>query len=169
MKAKLIIDGKEIEVEISDEQAKALTEKPKKKTGYERVERGRIYYRADYLGIVIKESDNRCYYDEDCYNTANYYADKTLAENNARADKLFRQLRRFAVEHREKAIDWNDKNQPKYSIVFDCIRKKTYIGKYWDIHMFKTIYFDSEEAARLASETFKDELMWYFTEYKDSL
>lgn len=31
------------------------------------------------------------------------------------------------------------------------------------------IYFDSGEAAQLAIETFHDELIWYFTEYKDSL
>ena len=31
------------------------------------------------------------------------------------------------------------------------------------------IYFDSQETAGRVIEEFKDELTWYFTEYKDSL
>ena len=31
------------------------------------------------------------------------------------------------------------------------------------------IYFDSVQIAQLAINTFHDELVWYFTEYKDSL
>ena len=34
---------------------------------------------------------------------------------------------------------------------------------------FGGIYFDTAEAANLAISTFRDELIWYFTEYKDSL
>jgi hypothetical protein len=30
-------------------------------------------------------------------------------------------------------------------------------------------YFDSEQTARLAIDAFYNELIWYFTEYKDSL
>lgn len=37
MKAKLLIDGKEIEVEISEEEYKKLQPSEEKKTGYERV------------------------------------------------------------------------------------------------------------------------------------
>ena len=32
-----------------------------------------------------------------------------------------------------------------------------------------TILFDSEETAQAAIDEFHDELIWYFTEYKDSL
>ena len=35
--------------------------------------------------------------------------------------------------------------------------------------LFGGIYFDTESAVSLAIETFHDELIWYFTEYKDSL
>ena len=80
-----------------------------------------------------------------------------------------RQLRRFAVEHREQEIDWNSKVQNKFSILYDysdneiAVERDIY-GRYYGI-----VYFDSIETARLAIETFHDELIWYFTEYKDSL
>ena len=34
---------------------------------------------------------------------------------------------------------------------------------------FGAIYFDSKETANAAIDEFHDELIWYFTEYKDSL
>lgn len=80
-----------------------------------------------------------------------------------------RQLRRFSVEHREKEINWNDKAQEKYHIYYHhdskCIC--TEINYSW--HYMYVVYFDSKETAQLAIDTFHDELMWYFTEYKDSL
>ena len=34
---------------------------------------------------------------------------------------------------------------------------------------YNTIYFDSEKVANNAIMLYRDELIWYFTEYKDSL
>lgn len=34
---------------------------------------------------------------------------------------------------------------------------------------FGHILFDTADTVKLAIETFHDELIWYFTEYKDSL
>ena len=95
MKAKLIIEGKEIEVEISEEEYKKIQPSEEKKTGYERVSELDIYFYANSGGYV--ETACEYYYDVDneYYESANYYSDKTVAENNARADKLMRQLRRF--------------------------------------------------------------------------
>lgn len=102
------------------------------------------------------------------YDTANYYSFPTVAENNARADKLMRQLRRFAVEHRENEIDWND-NSRKYCIYNEGNTNNLKIDYCFRIRYPGCIYFDTPEAARFAIETFNDELIWYFTEYKDSL
>lgn len=172
MKAKIIFDGKEMEIDITENfslELKSCLPEEKKKTGYERVLEYETYYIVDETGVVDNDDEYMRPADSDYYENANYYSNRTIAENNARADRLYRQLRRFAVEHREKAIDWNDEEQAKYSIVFNNIKKKIYIEKDWAMHMFKAIYFDSEETAHLAIDTFKDELMWYFTEYKDSL
>ena len=169
MKAKLIIEGKEIEIEISEEEYKKLQPPEEKKTGYERVsENGKYFYE---FGKGDVESDIEDYYDIDneYYESANYYSDKTVAENNARADKLMRQLRRFAVEHRKYKANFNSINATRFYIIYQCeINEiKPYHTSY--AIYFGAIYFDSEETAQAAIDEFHDELMWYFTEYKDSL
>ena len=55
------------------------------------------------------------------YNNGNYYNDETIVENNARADKLFRCLRRWQAAN-DKAIsisDWKNDNIFKYHIEYD--------------------------------------------------
>ena len=102
------------------------------------------------------------------YDTANYYSSQTVAENNACADELMRQLRRFAVEHRKNEIDWND-DSCKYYISNEGNTNNLNIDSCYRTRYPGCVYFDTPEAAKLAIETFKDELIWYFTEYKDSL
>lgn len=165
MKAKLIINNQEIEIEISDEEYKKL--QPEKKTGYERVENKEFYW-ATGDGDVYGSNDN-CEDNIYSYDAANYYSDQTVAKNNARADKLMRQLRRFAVEHREKEIDWNDGDQKKYFIYYRYAVNKVDIEINYEWRIAGLSYFDSQETAQLAIDTFHDELIWYFTEYKDSL
>ena len=169
MKAKLIIEDKEIEVEISEEEYKKLQPSEEKKTGYERVPKNGKYFYEFGKGDV--ESDIEDYYDIDneYYESANYYSDKTVAENNARADKLMRQLRRFSVEHRGCGVDFNDTNTKQYCIYYDYGNNTLGTAFTLCARVFGVIYFDSEETAQAAIDTFHDELIWYFTEYKDSL
>jgi hypothetical protein len=168
MLAKLIVEGKEFPIEIQDPRLKELL-MPKKKTGYERVERNEEYYYIDCDNDVNASHEGRLCGDKDSYENANYYSDYTIAENNARADKLMRQLRRFAVEHRDNKVDWTNANQRKYFI--DYNNSNDELGAAYSVlhNYFGVIYFDTEKAAKLAIETFHDELIWYFTEYKDSL
>lgn len=167
MKAKLIVEGKEFPIEIQDQELQKLL--ASRKTGYERVDESQKYWYQASSGNVERKSNMRDNVDAMYYSNANYYSDETVARNNARADNLMRQLRRFAVEHREQEIDWNSKGQNKFSILYDysdneiAVERDIY-GRYHGI-----VYFDSIETARLAIETFHDELIWYFTEYKDSL
>lgn len=174
MKATLRIptDGgyKDIEVDITEEELAKLAEppKPSKLTGYERGDEDDLYFYDTCDGDVGRSTENMVEYDNAYYNVANYYWSRELAENNARADKLMRQLRRFAVEHREHKIDWEDTDQSKWSISFNHNRNKLYIYELCS-SIFGVTYFDSKEAAQAAIDTFHDELIWYFTEYKDSL
>ena len=169
MKAKLIIEGKEIEVEISEEEYKKLQPSEEKKTGYERVAEESDYFYANSRGYVETDSENCYSIDGDHYKSANYYSDKTVAENNARADKLMRQLRRFAVEHREHEVNPNDTNTKKHCIYYDYGNNTLGTAFTLCAKTFGTIFFDSEETAQAAIDEFRDELIWYFTEYKDSL
>ena len=167
MNAKLIVEGKEFDIQIMDPELQKLI-KPPKKTGYERSDLHGDYWTDGGDGSVSVESEDSFSVDDGIYNAANYYSDKTVAENNARADTLMRQLRRFAVEHREKEFDWNTSEH------------KWYIGYYYrsnELSVYNcctaksagVIYFDSKATAELAITTFRDELTWLFTEYKDSL
>ena len=169
MKAKLIIEDKEIEVEISEEEYKKLQPSEEKKTGYERVPESDIYFYAHSGGYVGTASEDYCNIDNEYYELANYYSDKTVAENNARADNLMRQLRRFSVEHRGHEVDFNSTETAKHYIFYDCIHNELDITFTFFARVFGMVYFDSEETARAAIDEFRDELIWYFTEYKDSL
>ena len=169
MKAKLIIEDKEIEIEISEEEYKKLQLSEEKKTGYERVPKSDIYYYANPKGDVDTTIED-CYdVDNECYESANYYSSAVVAENNARADKLMRQLRRFSVEHRKRGIDFNSTETEKHYIYYDCVRDELRTTYTFYAGVFGVIYFDSEETANAAIDKFHDELIWYFTEYKDSL
>ena len=169
MKAKLIIEGKEIEVEISEEECKKIQPPEEKKTGYERVPESDVYFYANSRGYVETCTEDYYSVDNEYYESANYYSDKTVAENNTRADKLMRQLRRFAVEHRECGVNFNDINTAKFYIYYDYTNYKLEPASVFSAEVFGTIHFDSKEATQAAIDEFHDELIWYFTEYKDSL
>ena len=169
MKAKLIIEGKEIEIEISEEEYKKLQSPEEKKTGYERVPESDVYFYT-YPSGCVEITCETCYdIDDECYESANYYSDKTVAENNARADKLVRQLRRFAVEHRECGVNFNDTNTEKYYVYYDYKNDELGASFVRRTRDFGVIHFDSEETAQAAIDEFRKELIWYFTEYKNSL
>ena len=165
--AKLIVDGKELEVLISEETLEKLTNKGI--TGYERVRYGSTYY-TDSCGVVktFVECTENSEFDEEVYKSGNYYSDPDVAVSNIRADNLMRQLRRFAVENRKTDIDWSGK-QYKYYLYYDCLHKIIDIGATTCWRNFGQIYFDTKEMTELAIEKYKDELLWYFTEYHDSL
>ena len=169
MKAKLIIEDKEIEIEISEEEYKKLQPSEEKETGYERVTESDIYFYANTKGYAETACED-CYdVDNEYYESANYYSDKTVAENNARADKLMRQLRRFAVEHRGRGINFNNANTGKYYVWYNYGSAELGVSSVFWSKVFGVIYFDSKETADAAIDEFHDELVWYFTEYKDSL
>ena len=168
MIAKLIIDGKEFPIEIQDSELQKLVAS-KKQTGYERVELDERFYSVRADNSIFAPIDGRFLDHDAYYDTANYYSSQTVAENNARADKLMRQLRRFAVEHRKSELNWSITAQNKYYIFYDRRDNKFYIDYVLAYKNFGAIYFDTKEVAESALSTFKDELTWYFTEYKDSL
>ena len=165
MKAKLIIDKKEIEIEISEEELNKIRANSKI-TGYERVKDNETYYTTTNDGNVNSWVECCRITDDGNYNGADYYSNRTLAQNNARADKLMRQLRRFAAEHREKDINYT---HVVYEICYSHDNAKIKIEDIYDYKYVGTIPFDDRKTAELAIKTFKDELLWYFTEYKDSL
>ena len=169
MKATLIINNKELEIEISEAELEKLQAAPKEHTGYERVPENNTLYYACSNGDVEWAQN---FYDDlatDYYNTANYYSSLSVAENNARADQLMRQLRRFAVENRKPGINFNNTTVDKFYIFYDYEDNELRLNFTSYSKVCGVIYFDSREATQAAIDEFHDELIWYFTEYKDSL
>lgn len=167
MKAKLIVEGKEFDIDILDPELQKLV-KPQKKTGYERVGYMDCFHSVYGDGHIGKDEDARGGFSQHRYDIANYYSDKIVAENNARADRLMRQLRRFAVEHREKEINWNNRFGLSF-IGFGIDNNDLIVLNVGWARYAGQVVFDSANTAQEAINTFHDELIWYFTEYKDSL
>lgn len=180
MKVELKANGKNVQVEMTEEQLKetVLFEQLKKlglieeqRTGYERVEKSETYYVIDteYNSMLkIIEFNNQK--DEQCYNTGNYYSNKTIAENNARADRLFRQLRQWQAQN-DKAISakaWKDGTSCFYNIRYNYWLDMPYVNMD-NYRGLNNVYFTSEEKAEEAIKIFRNELNWYFTEYQQRL
>ena len=173
MQVTISANGKNIKAEISEEQAKILgLAEDKPKTGYERMEKGEKYYVIDteYNGMLnITEFNDQ--EDERCFNAGNYYSDKTIAENNARADRLQRCLRQWQAQN-DKPIsmsDWKNDNILKYYVDYDCFNELFFVTHAVRRRSLNNIYFTSEEKAKEAAGVFKDELLWYFVEYQQRL
>lgn len=169
------------DTEVSEMELKEILdaeEKAKKKTGYERVEKGEFYYAISSLKEVMSFSDGNFSDGNflECntkkrLEVASYFNDENLAKNIARAERLKYQLRRYAALNGgiPSKDDWNDCEIFKYSVA--CNYKKneiyaTYISTQRDSFQ---IYFKDIKACKKAIETFKEELTWYFTEFEEQL
>ena len=182
MKVTINANGKTVQAEISEGQLKelGLVEQLKKlglledkpKTGYERVKKGEMYYVIDTeYNSMLKITEFNDKEDEQCYNTGNYYNDKIIAENNARADRLLRQLRQWQAAN-DKSIsekDWNDESKKKWFVAYSYGAEKLYADYYYIMRLPNTIHFATKEKAEEAIEVFRDELIWYFVEYQQRL
>lgn len=171
MQVELKANGKTVQVEMTEEQAKILgLAEERSRTGYERVEVEETYYLVDVDDEITNMKHNG-QLDRDCYDVGNYYSNKTIAENNARADRLLRQLRQWQAQN-DKAIsisDWKNENIFKYHIEYDCFNDFPFVVYTTRFRTPNTIYFTSGEKAEGAIEVFKDELKWYYTKYQQRL
>ena len=182
MKVTINANGKTVQVEISEGQLKelGLVEQLKKlglledkpRTGYEGREEcnNKKHYFVNTIDLVI-EDENTVLFDQNRYDVGNYYSDKTIAENNARADRLLRQLRQWQAQN-DKPIsmsDWKNDNISKYYVDYDCFHELFFVTYAVRRRSLNNIYFTSDEKAKEAIEVFRDELLWYFTEYQQRL
>ena len=170
MQAKLIVDGKEYIYEISEKELEDLNRKyVDKPTGYEKAtnEADEVCYVTATGQICILHEGQSPLSSSTIYTNANYYTSKRLAEANSRADNLYRCLRRFAAEHREHPITWNPKGS--YAIRYDHYENEILVDYTESFQDYGNIYFNTREIAEKAIEIYRCELIWYFTEYKDSL
>lgn len=157
MKATLTYEGKTVEVEIDEKEARKIFDKPKK-TGWERVGRREKYrFLSYYIDEGMVEDNLR-------YQKGFYFSDEQLANDQLRAISLWMRIKRWAAEHCDPA-EWDDPmGEQKWHIYYDvdtdCIRCS------WTRNMrcLFGVYFDTEEHAEQCIDEFSDDLTWYFAE-----
>ena len=174
MKATISANGKTIKTEITEEQAKELGLIAKKKTGYERVEYRDEYYSVNVLGGVDDTCDVGLITDKAAYFDGNYYSDEKITENNAKADRLLRKLRQWQALN-DEPISKKDCDKEKWTISYNYCKDSSGhdigLEPRWllKIHNFGIVFFSTQEKVEEAIEVFRDELLWYFTEYQQRL
>lgn len=172
MKIQINIDGKSIQAEISEEQLKELgLVEDKPKTGYERVDEDESYFVDDTINDGHEVLGGRTLVNNLYYINGNYYNDKSIVENNARADRLLRRLRQWQASH-DRAItlkDWKNTNISKYKIKYSYTDDCVFACEEYGWRELNVVYFSSTEKAEQAIEAFKHELFWYYTEYMQRL
>lgn len=166
MKATLTVNGNSIDIELNAEQYEKLFPEEKKKTGYERVKLGScLYHYIDSNCEASFEFDTNYKGNNQRYNCANYFSDQEVANNMARAQRLWNQIHRRAVELCEPVCV--SKAGTIYQIVFIAMNNNIVPWARYDTRAFGTVWFDTEEHCQQTINEFYDELLWYFTEFKD--
>lgn len=171
MKCKLIKpDGEQVEVRMIEEIEKARV----KGTGWgntAEMNTGDCYRFIDEGGVLDYEEFSNIRSDKLFFERANFFEfskdGEELAENIARAQNLWRNLQRWQALN-DEPINWkNDKR--KYFIIYDYETQRLYIDTKVDFSMFMGVFFNTEEICQKAIETFKDELLWFFNEFRNRM
>lgn len=117
MKAKLILNNKEYEVEVSEEQVKEI-EKPKYKRW--RAEKGGKYYFLDGSCSVVYMVDYYIESDRKRYEVGNYFKTKEEAEFRRQQLLYLQQYRDFIGEDLPTGDDFKNEDVEKYYAYYDC-------------------------------------------------
>ena len=131
------------------------------KNPYKRVDIDERYYFVSEGGRVKYFKDLNDNYDDDKFNTLNYFNNKNYAEYVAFKENLMRKMDKFAWEHNAKVINWYDCST-KYYIKFSIDDNELIVD--WNrVYKSNNVYFTSREIAEKALEKFKDDLMKLYT------
>lgn len=156
--ATLTLNGKTYEVQLTDEQVIEI-ENPIKVTGFEKAETDSCYFCENSRGYKEFFGEHGMKYDNDRYETANYYTNESLAEWCIRNDTLNRKMRRWAAEHNTEPINLKDDSRKSVILyngehcVVDWIRNE-------HLQSLAFVYFNSDKIAQEAIEEFGDEIKW---------
>lgn len=116
MKAKLILNNKEYEVEVSEEQIKEI-EKPKYKRW--RAEKGEGYFYISSDGTIYKNKEFEDFIDNFLYNTDNYFKTEEGAEFRKQQALYLQQYKDYLGDDLVTEDDWKNPNIFKYKAYFD--------------------------------------------------
>ena len=165
MKAKLILNNKEYEVELKEEQVKEI-EKPKYKRW--RADKGEKYYFLSDLGEILSAIDCRDKSDNFLYNTDNYFKTEEGVEFCKKQLLYIQQYKDFLGEDLVTEDDWKDNDILKYYAYYDYDSNIVDIdgGIYFKFQ--GTIYSKSKEKIeKFIKEIGEDNFKKYILEVKE--
>ena len=122
------------------------------------------YYTISTKGKIGSYSFCNDDFDKEIIDFGNYFKTQEEAERKRFEIKLHRQLELFALENNVTEINWNDSSE-KYMINYNK-DKGIFIDRVYTLKIFGQVYFASKEIAEKALETFRHELIRYFTSNK---
>jgi len=138
-------------------------------TGWERKRRYDIYNVLNKRFESEPCQEEMEWTDDFLYRTANYFSDVKLADAMGRAVKLYLRMNRFAAEHRKINLDWGLDGDNHYYIYYNHTNSSFAVSYGNVAQILFEVYFDSRETAEAAIEEFRDELTWYFAEFKNTM
>lgn len=153
MKTQLKINGEMKDVEIENGEITII--EPKKKTGWEKTKPLKYYYGGHATGDFAQIT----------YDLSNYSSNKKLAENIIKAQALQRKFWRWQAENDVPTTD--DIWTIYYDSLYHCLTTLSNVSyrevsyREWGLP-----YFSSNEKAKEFIKTYKDDLIWLFTEFK---
>ena len=144
-----------------------LTKPERARTGYERVDNEEKYYaHGMYVSPIRCESDDER--DEIHFFRGDYVNDKYLFYDRDRAHELHNRLEQWQALN-DKPVNWGNNNKPKFEIRFDYQENRLAIVADFVYRVANTVYFSTYKKAEEAIDVFRNELMWYYTEYRSRL
>lgn len=151
MIANLLEKISELEQQIVELRAEAEKEEKEKDSNKRwRAEKGCAYWLVECGGKPKWWHENSRYIDDFYYDTHNYFQTEEEAQKYANVIETERQLKKFADEHNDNKIDWNDNNSVKYYLCYNYNAHSIFIDSVWAIREPRVIYFSSKEIAKQA-------------------
>lgn len=127
---------------------------------------GESYYTLSNEGLIIKVHYNGFFSDENRCLIGNYFKTQQEAEFALERQKVITELKRYALEHNEKEIDWNTGKKNLY--IYYSYRIKRIDIDCTITMKENTVYFTSTEIAEAAIKAIgEDRLKKYYFEVND--
>ena len=128
------------------------------------IKSGEKYYSISTKGKIGSYSFCNDDFDKEIIDFGNYFKTQEEAERKRFEIRLHRQLELFALKNNDTEITW-DINSEKY-LINHSKDMGIVIDKVYTLKDFGQVYFTSREIAEKALETFKNDLIRYFTSNK---
>lgn len=117
---------------------------------------GQEYYLLTSDGFICSDvGNNHDHLDDTRFQLGNCFETKEQAEFAFEKQKVYTQLKRYALEHNEDVFDWRDGYQRKYYIYCECEKLGISYTEY--LRVPSNIYFTSEEIAKNAIDEIGEE------------